>query len=254
MCVEECSKRKLATDQQEGEGNATLLSKAWESITPTKRATPKRGSPSLLDHYHLVGPYRIGYTIKCTICERKRPKKENVAIDKRKSDVGGGGGRYVENVCMYAALFRLYSGIITQTEWTLHRSGTVVYLCVKSLERLHRLATSNRKRMGSLPHHSLAQLPYKRHHALVLGHCLRTWGGGGGLEAWGPGKPHRPAEPPTSQLFMKSPPRQVVRSSVGTGVIYPPILGSSTQHIPMYDIGCLAPCKTIHLGDKMIPQ
>ena len=30
--------------------------------------------------------------------------------------VGGGGGkRYVKNVCMYAALFRLYSGTITQT-------------------------------------------------------------------------------------------------------------------------------------------
>ena len=28
---------------------------------------------------------------------------------------GGGGGRYVTNVCMYAALFRLYSGTITQT-------------------------------------------------------------------------------------------------------------------------------------------
>ena len=28
---------------------------------------------------------------------------------------GGGGKRYVTNVCMYAALFRLYSGIITQT-------------------------------------------------------------------------------------------------------------------------------------------
>ena len=26
-----------------------------------------------------------------------------------------GGERYVTNVCMYAALFRLYSGIITQT-------------------------------------------------------------------------------------------------------------------------------------------
>ena len=34
-----------------------------------------------------------------------------------KSGVGGGGGgkRGVTNVCMYAALFRLYSGIITQT-------------------------------------------------------------------------------------------------------------------------------------------
>ena len=28
---------------------------------------------------------------------------------------GVGGGRYVTNVCMYAALFRLYSGISTQT-------------------------------------------------------------------------------------------------------------------------------------------
>ena len=29
--------------------------------------------------------------------------------------VGGGGKRYVKNVCMYAALFRLSSGIVTQT-------------------------------------------------------------------------------------------------------------------------------------------
>ena len=28
---------------------------------------------------------------------------------------GGGGKRYVTNVCMYAALFRVYSGTITQT-------------------------------------------------------------------------------------------------------------------------------------------
>ena len=57
-----------------------------------------------------MGPYRIWYRIKCTICERKRPQKENVAIDRRKSDE-----QYVENVCMYVALFRLYSGISSQT-------------------------------------------------------------------------------------------------------------------------------------------
>ena len=72
MCVEECWKGKLVNDQQKGEGNVTLLSKMWESITPTGGATPKCGSPSLLEHYHLLGPYRIGYGIKCTICERKR--------------------------------------------------------------------------------------------------------------------------------------------------------------------------------------
>ena len=82
MCVEKCSKGKLITNQQEGEGNVTLLSKAWESITLTGGATPNHRSPSLLDHYHLVGPYRIGYAIKCIICERKRPKKEDVAIDR----------------------------------------------------------------------------------------------------------------------------------------------------------------------------
>ena len=60
MCVEECWKGKLATYQQEKEGNVTLLSKACESITPPGGATPKCGSPSLLDHYHLLGPYRIG--------------------------------------------------------------------------------------------------------------------------------------------------------------------------------------------------
>ena len=76
MCVEECLKGKPVTDQQEQEGNVTLLSKASESITPTRGATPKGVSPSLLDHYHLVGPYYIGCGIKCTICERKRPKRK----------------------------------------------------------------------------------------------------------------------------------------------------------------------------------
>ena len=45
MCVEECEKGKPATHQQEGKGNVMLLSKAWESITPTRGAAPKRGSP-----------------------------------------------------------------------------------------------------------------------------------------------------------------------------------------------------------------
>ena len=109
MCVEECSKGKLVSHQQEGEGNVTLLSKAWESITPTGGATPKRGSPSLLDHYHLVGPYHIGYAIKCTLCERKRPKKENVAVDMRKSDVWGVNTMWKMCVCM-----RHYSACILE--------------------------------------------------------------------------------------------------------------------------------------------
>ena len=35
MCDEEYSKGELVTGQQEGEGNVTLFSKAWETITPT---------------------------------------------------------------------------------------------------------------------------------------------------------------------------------------------------------------------------
>ena len=39
--------------------------------------------------------------------------------------VCGGGKRYITNVCMYAALFRLYSGIITQTARCRRRTESV---------------------------------------------------------------------------------------------------------------------------------
>ena len=176
MCVEECWKGKPVIDQQEWEGNVTLLSLTAHTNTvpipvalqrmlsraPTpigERATPKCGikirsgylTPTvsgaqkwakwlhnpcllggpqrqargrnekwLLDHYRLVGPYRIGYGMKCTICERKRPKKENVVIKQEKKWCVW-GKQYAKSVWMYAALFRLYSGIITQNARRRHR-------------------------------------------------------------------------------------------------------------------------------------
>ena len=41
--------------------------------------------------------------------------------------VWGGGKRYVTNVCMYAALFRLYSGIMTQTARRRRRRESVPF-------------------------------------------------------------------------------------------------------------------------------
>ena len=38
---------------------------------------------------HLVGPYRVAYGMKCSICDKKRPQKENVAIKKEEKWRGG---------------------------------------------------------------------------------------------------------------------------------------------------------------------
>ena len=41
-----------------------------------QRQAREQNQKWLHDHYHLAGPYRIGYGIKCAICERKRPERK----------------------------------------------------------------------------------------------------------------------------------------------------------------------------------
>ena len=48
-----------------------------------------------------------------------------------------GGKRYVTNVCMYAALFRLYSGIVTQTARRTCRKESVPTSSSLSAAMLH---------------------------------------------------------------------------------------------------------------------
>ena len=51
-----------------------------------------------------VNPYHIGYVIKCIVCEKKGPKKENVAIKEEKR-CHGGGEQHAQEMGMYAAPF-----------------------------------------------------------------------------------------------------------------------------------------------------
>ena len=58
--------------------------------------------------------------------------------------VCGGGKRYVTNVCMYAALFRLYYGIITQTARRRARRRSHGRRCRRRRESVPRGPVSNR--------------------------------------------------------------------------------------------------------------
>ena len=48
--------------------------------------------------------------------------------------------------------------------------------------------------------------------------------------------------------------REVVGSSAGASAVYHPFWGAFVWHIPSYVIQCMAHCKIILLGDKIIPQ
>ena len=55
----------------------------------------------------------------------------------------------------------------------------------------------------------------------------------------------------SSKIRMKSPRRDVTRSSLGTDNTPPPFLGSFASHTPRHHIGCLTPCKVIILCPPM---